>query len=64
MIDLQNWLHINKLYLNTNKTNAMFFPIMFKQDQYLDKPNIKFHNEDITYVEEIKYLGVYIDYKL
>ena len=55
------WLNINRLSLNINKTNFLVFSLKKKQMSNL-KLNI--HNQNIQKVNATKFLGVIIDDKL
>ena len=55
------WLNINRLSLNINKTNFLVFSLKKKQMSNL-KLNI--HNQNIQKVSATKFLGVIIDDKL
>lgn len=57
LYSLSNWLKANKLKLNVAKSKCM----VFKHGHRL---NLNVDNERIEQVEEIKYLGVIIDFKL
>jgi hypothetical protein len=63
--NVSNWLAINKLSLNVQKTKAMFFS--FKQHQHPlvpILPEIKINDISIENVDSFKFLGVYIDKNL
>jgi len=51
----------HKLTIADNKSNALFF---HKDKPLVRKPKIHFNGKKIKIVDEIKYLGVYIDTKL
>jgi hypothetical protein len=60
---LYNWFCLNKLSLNTNKTNCIIF---HAQNKILPdtKYPLKINNKNINEVDCIKFLGIYIDNKL
>lgn len=62
MITIFDWLKINKLQLNINKTNYIIFDKHNTIDHTI--PNITVNNETITRVNQTKYLGLTIDRKL
>ena len=54
------WLRLNKLSLNSNKTELIFFHSKRLILNY-DGISIKFNNKKIFPVDSIKYLAMYID---
>ena len=60
------WFSSNKLLLNTDKSNFMYFHINIKKSvqQSLDNFQIKMNNKVIERVHHTKFLGVVIDEKL
>ena len=58
---LYDWLCVNKLSLNTEKTKYMVFH--YYQKKIIDKhlPLVKINNELICKVDNFKFLGIYID---
>ena len=54
------WLNLNKLSLNTGKTELIFFHSKRHTMSY-DNISIKFNGFKLTPVTHIKYLGMYID---
>ena len=54
------WLTKNKLAINTEKTNSMFFG---KIKTYSQKKQINIDKERIENVDSIRYLGITIDNK-
>ena len=54
------WLRLNKLSLNSNKTELIFFHSKRHTLNY-DGISIKFNNKKIFPVDSIKYLAMYID---
>ena len=54
------WLKLNKLSLNSDKTNLIFFHSKQHMLNY-DGISIKFDNKRLVPVDNIKYLGMYID---
>ena len=60
-----NWLHINHLKLNANKTNYMIFSPKSPKFKELNNITLKFDNSSmIKRVTQCKYLGMIIDEKL
>ena len=58
---LSNYFKENKLKVNTNKSEYM----IIKQNKTMEtQPTLYINNDMIKYVNEIKYLGVFIDDKL
>jgi hypothetical protein len=57
-----DWLCVNKLSLNINKTKAMVFS--FKQRPLSEMPKLKINNIDIELVDDFKFLGVHINKNL
>ena len=55
------WLNLNKLSLNMEKTNSLLFNIRNKNNNF--KLNLMINNISITQTSCIKFLGVYIDEK-
>ena len=57
---LSKWLTANKIALNKDKTEILFF------DKHNPKPNIKIklHGKLLTPSTSVKYLGIYLDAKL
>ena len=64
MENIMNWLSINKLSLNDDKTKIM----IFDSKEFVDKIDVKTQNYAITIKEEKvrkkKYLGLVLDHKL
>lgn len=60
---ISQWMYANRLILNTNKTNYMIFGTKYVEQS---DPNLKlnYRNEEITKVQNIKFLGIYLDEKL
>jgi hypothetical protein len=56
---LSNWLAVNKLSLNLNKTHTILFTLNNRLKQY--KPQIKINNAEIESVTSTTFLGVIID---
>ena len=54
------WLGINKLTINLNKTNFL----LLSNNSTLPKLNINFAGSKIKQCDSVKYLGVYLDYKV
>ena len=54
------WLRLNKLSLNANKTELIFFHSKQHSFNY-DKISIKFNGVKLVPVDYVKYLGLYID---
>ena len=57
---VSKWLKLNKLSLNSDKTQLIFFHSKQHTLDY-DGISIKFDNKKIVPVDNIKYLGMYID---
>lgn len=62
MMEVDKWLKVNKLILNANKTKVMLIKSVRKKT--IGKLNIKWLNQILEEVDEIKYLGVIIDKNL
>ena len=63
--ELQNlviWLNANKLSLNVDKTNYMFFSLSNQKLRY--SSNVMINNVNVTKVSHIKFLGIIIDSQL
>ena len=60
LCEVNNWMKINKLAINCNKTYFMTFA---KPNKSFDL-NLHMESKSITQVSEIKYLGVILDNKL
>ena len=58
---LSNWMDINKLSLNVKKTKWIFFTLRKK---YLPSQSVFIKGEVIDRVNDIKFLGVFIDSKM
>ena len=56
---LSNWLSVNKLSLNLNKTHSMLFTLNNRLKNY--KPNIKINDTEIESLNSTTFLGVVID---
>ena len=61
---VNDWLAVNKLTLNVNKTKFMIFHTKQKQLSLDQIPNIKINNQQVERVESFKFLGVLIDHNL
>lgn len=61
LLVISKWLKINKLKINTDKTKAM---VICNKKPSTVQNNVTIDDVDIEFVDEIKYLGVVIDYKL
>jgi hypothetical protein len=57
-----DWLCVNKLSLNIQKTKAMIFS--FKQSSILRMPKLMIENTEVEVIENFKFLGVYINRNL
>ena len=57
---VSKWLKLNKLSLNSDKTNLIFFHSKQRILNY-DGISIKFDNKRLVPVDNIKYLGMYFD---
>ena len=60
LININNWLHSNKLFLNYSKTNYL----IFTKKKTKPKFNISINNHILKQQESIKYLGITIDQSL
>jgi hypothetical protein len=58
MQQLSRWFSVNKLVINTEKTNAISFHAW--QNKSNLKPKIPFQNMDIKYKNKTKFLGLYL----
>lgn len=58
---ISNWLKLNRLSLNVNKTKAMIF---HTQQRIVNYPTINIDNTNIEFVNEFNFLGVIIDRNL
>jgi hypothetical protein len=56
---LNDWLNLNKLAVNASKTKAMI--ISLKSSPDTKKNIVKVVDDQVDYVEEFKYLGVWLD---
>ena len=59
LIKIQDWLNLNRLSLNINKTNFMVFRV--RQKRYDPKIAISICNRNITEAKNVKFLGLKID---
>ena len=59
-----NWLNANKLTLNYKKTKYMIITNKVYSLKYRKKFRLNINKNNIKQVEEFKYLGVILDYKL
>ena len=57
---VSSWLRLNKLSLNSDKTKLIFFHSQRRTLNY-DVISIKFNGKKLYPVDNIKYLGMYID---
>ena len=57
---VSKWLQLNKLSLNTNKTELIFFHSRQRLINY-EGISIKFNGKKLHPVDHVKYLGMYID---
>ena len=68
LVNLQNWLHGNKLSLNVVKTQSLIIGsrpnIQKVEKQTEDKPSFEIGDQKINMITDTKYLGVQIDDKL
>lgn len=59
---IQNYLNVNKLKLNTEKTKAMILTTSFKYNSIsLNNIKISINTKNIEFVTEFKYLGFMVD---
>ena len=61
LIKISKWLYMNKLSINTSKTNFMMFT---NKNIDIDQITIKLAGSEIKYVSSLKFLGITIDNKL
>ena len=61
LLNVHNWLKLNKLSLNINKTKAMVFHTTQRQVIY---PNIYLENNKIEFVDKFNFLGLIVDKNL
>ena len=68
LVNLQNWLHGNKLSLNVVKTHSLIIgsgPNIQKIEKWTEaKPCFEIGDQKINMITDTKYLGVQIDNKL
>ena len=67
IILLEDWLRLNKMKINVNKTKAMIFcsnPIRYKLHEDILNLSIYMEGEKVEFVSEYKYLGIIIDENL
>ena len=62
LLSVNNWLSVNKLILSALKSKALIIPPKTQQQT----PNLKItiDSSEISVVDSVKYLGVYLDNKL
>ena len=58
---INDWLKINKLTLNINKTKCMIFHTHQKSTKYITKPKLSIDNVELEFVDEFNFLGILID---
>jgi hypothetical protein len=58
MKQLESWFLNNNMIININKTKAMLFHL--KNNNVIDAPHILHKNEKITYISQLKFLGINI----
>ena len=59
--NISNWLYMNKLLINTKKTNFMMFT---NKNIDIDQIHVSLSGSDIKHTSSLKFLGVTIDRKL
>ena len=59
--DLSSWFYNNKLSVNTEKTEVIFFGRKKKIDECKGLSPVKFQNAEIEATSHVKYLGVFFD---
>ncbi|KAJ8942566.1 hypothetical protein NQ318_021968 [Aromia moschata] len=65
LINISNYLKINNLILNVNKTKSMIITTQYKYERLdINNINIVYENNQIELVKKIKYLGLIIDNNL
>jgi len=57
---IQNWLNINKLILNTNKTKCMIFHPQ-QRSRHMELPTLKINDQIVDIVTEFNFLGIILD---
>jgi len=57
---IQQWLNVNKLILNTNKTKCMIFH-PHQRSRYIDLPTLKINDQVVEIVNEFNFLGIILD---
>ena len=60
MLKINNWMQINKLSLNMNKTVGQ----LYSNNSKVKDITVTMNNIKIKFVETVKYLGIFIDSKL
>jgi hypothetical protein len=64
MSRISDWLIMNRLTLNVDKTQCLLFLATNSQSNISWTPSIKINNSLLTFTNHIKYLGMVIDSKL
>ena len=64
LIEIRNWLLLNKLSLNTKKSCCMFFHFYQRTINFHDLPAVGFNGEPIERVDNFEFLGVTINQNL
>jgi len=66
LILLSEWLNVNKLFINYDKTNYMLFEVTKRntETRLVSLPSIVLNDHIIQRVRNVKYLGILIDDKL
>ena len=63
LLNVDNWLEINKMTINTKKTEVIFFGNESHLKK-LDNKTVKYLDTPLDRKDKVKYLGVYFDHKL
>jgi hypothetical protein len=58
MNQIANWFMVNDLIINTEKTKALFF--QGRSLSTIHKPDLYLNTKAITYMSNLKFLGIYI----
>ena len=61
---ITDWLAVNKLFPNAEKTKLMIFRYKQRQLKNSEVPNIKINNMPIEWVTQFKFVGVIMDSNL
>lgn len=64
IIKIQKWLSLNKLSLNTTKTNCMIFHFPQRKLDFNTIPPLKLDNNPVTYTQDFDFLGLTVNHHL